>query len=92
MENEQQFTETPKIKIIGRIQNNAYHEQLLTDEAAPAECGELAKRLLQTFAPAALARELSQTYGKDSVLVFRTDAVQMEEFRSLLKTHGTSLL
>lgn len=79
----------PKIKIIGRFRNGAYHEELLTDNTDSAA---LARLLLQTFSPAALTRQLVQAYGEDSVLVFRTDAGQMEEFRSLLSSHGTSLL
>lgn len=90
MENEQQIT--PKIKIIGRIQNSTYKEQLLADQTAPADSSTLAGLLLQTFAPAALTRQLVQAYGTDSVLVFRTDAVQMEEFRLLLEEHNTTLL
>lgn len=84
MENERR-----KIKIIGRMQDGAYKEQLLTEDKGS---GALARIFLQTFSPAALTRTLVQTYGDNSVLVFRTDAGQMEEFRALLESHGTSLL
>lgn len=90
MENEMQKSdEFPKIKIIGRIQSGAYKEELLSDDA---DSGALAHTFLQTFSPAALVRQLVQRYGEQSVLVFRTDAGQMEEFRALLEAHGTSLL
>lgn len=86
---ENKIPEFPKIKIIGTIQNGSYKEQLLTEDS---DCGSLARMLLQTFSPAALTRQLVQRYGERSVLVFRTDERQMEEFRMLLETHGTSLL
>lgn len=87
MENKQ--VEFPKIKIIGTMQNGTYKEQLLAEDP---DSGSLARMLLQMFSPAALTRQLAQRYGEQSVLVFRTDERQMEEFRTLLETHGTSLL
>lgn len=84
MENENQ-----KIKIIGRMQNGTYHEQLLTEHA---DSGFLAQSFLHAFSPAMLTEQLVQAYGQNSVLVFRTDITQMEEFRALLEEHGTSIL
>lgn len=83
--------ETPeKIKFICRMTGGTYSEEVHTDEqthSAPVTADEQsAQQLLHAFAPDALLREMAQTGGGDAVLVFRTDSVQMQEFRTLLET------
>lgn len=79
----------PKLKIICRLQEGAYTEQLVTEEPAQAG-GDDAKALLHAFAPEKLIRDITEACGEGSVVVFRTDSRQMEEFRSLLTEHDVS--
>lgn len=88
MKNEEN-TDNPKIKIICRMRDNTCEEQLLVNgREAVSDAALHAQRLLRTFSPETLLRQLTQAYGKDSVLVFRTDARQMEEFSALLESHN----
>lgn len=81
-----------KIKVICRLQDGTYHEQLLVDNkpAAPSAMCESACMLLHTFAPESLTRQLADVCGKEAVVVFRTSFRQMEEFQTLLSSHDTS--
>ena len=76
----------PKLKIICRVQEGTYTEQLVT-EAPVQSGGEDAKELLHTFVPEALTRDRMDACGENSMVVFRTDSRQMEEFRTLLDEH-----
>ena len=80
---------SPKIKVICRLQNDAYAEQILVDNqpaVLSAECNA-ARTLLHTFAPETLTRQLASLCGKDAVVVFRTNFRQMDEFQTLLSEH-----
>ncbi|MDE5565186.1 MAG: hypothetical protein K2I93_08510 [Oscillospiraceae bacterium] len=82
---------SPKIKVICRLQDGAYTEQMLVDNhpAVPsAEC-DAARTLLHTFAPESMTRQLASMCGKDAVVVFRTSFRQMNEFRTLLSEHDS---
>lgn len=82
---------SPKIKIICRLQNGTYAEQMLVDNqtAAPSAQCDAARTLLRAFAPESLTRQLEAVCGKDAVVVFRTGFRQMDEFRALLSEHDT---
>ena len=77
----------PKLKIICRLQGGQYTEQLVADSPEGAED---AKALLHAFSPESLTRDLTAACGDGSVVVFRTDTRQMEEFRALLDAHAVS--
>lgn len=83
----EQKTPVPKYKIICRLRDGQYTEELrcndVTRTAPFSEEEERAFLLLHSFSPEALTRELC---GKtpDGVVVFRTDAVQMAEFDAIL--------
>lgn len=76
-----------KYKIICRLRDGKYTEELRTNSTprttpyAPEE--EDAFRLLHSFSPEAHLRALCRR-EPNSVLVFRTDAVQMGEFEELI--------
>ena len=80
-------TKLTKFKIICRLTNGSYTEELRRDDVprtAPYTPEEAqAFRLLHSFSPEQLTRQLC-TQTPDGVLVFRTDAVQMGEFDALL--------
>ena len=75
-----------KLKIICRVQNGTYTEELrCNDVARTAPFSEEETRaftLLHSFSPEARTRALCQE-APGSVLVFRTDAMQMAEFETL---------
>lgn len=75
----------PRLKIICRMQGDAYTEQLVAEENATGS--EEAQALLHAFAPETLTRSLTEACGEGSVVVFRTDARQMEEYQALLSAH-----
>ena len=83
-----------RIKIICKIQEDgAFQEQLLLNESDTAdEAARQASRLLRLFSPEQLTRQLSAQYGAGSVLVFRTDTRQMQEFSDLLTAHGGQVM
>ena len=86
---EQPQEAAPKLKIICRMQEGSYTEQLVTE--SPAQSGGAdAQRLLHAFTPEQLTRDLTAACGEGSVVVFRTDSRQMEEFRALLAEHDTT--
>ena len=84
---EQPQEAAPKLKIICRLQEGQYTEQLVAESPDGAED---AKALLHAFTPETLTRDLTAACGEGSVVVFRTDARQMEEFRNLLDAHDKS--
>ncbi len=90
MTNPEANTVPVKYKIICRLHDGTYTEELRCDDAprsapyTPEE--ENAFRLLHSFSPEQLTRTLCEK-APDGVVVFRTDAVQMGEFEGLL--HGT---
>ncbi|MBR3630312.1 MAG: hypothetical protein IKN55_07570 [Oscillospiraceae bacterium] len=77
----------PKLKIICRLQEGRYSEQLVAEVPDGADD---AMALLHAFSPESLTRNLTEACGDGSVVVFRTDTRQMEEFRALLDAHAVS--
>ena len=75
----------PRLKVICRMQGDTYTEKLVAEENAGG--GEDAQVLLHAFAPETLTRSLTAACGEGSVVVFRTDSRQMEEYRALLDAH-----
>ena len=76
-----------KFKIICRVQDGQYSEELrcndMTRKPPYSDEESRALTLLHSFSPEQRTRALCKE-KPDSVLVFRTDAVQMAEFASLL--------
>ncbi len=85
-------TPSPKIKVICRLQDNTYTEQMLVDNqpAAPSAACDAARTLLHAFSPESLTRQLVDKCGKDAVVVFRTSYRQMDEFQALLSEHAAN--
>lgn len=83
----QQEEAPAKLKIICRLQEGQYTEQLVAESPDGAED---AKALLHAFTPETLTRDLTAACGEGSVVVFRTDVRQMAEFRALLEEHSVS--
>lgn len=78
-----------KYKIICRVQNGRYTEELRCNDqprTAPyTEEENWALKLLHSFSPEQRTRVLCQQMP-DAVLVFRTDAVQLAEMEALRQT------
>lgn len=72
-----------KIKIIARMQDGAYAEEILADNAADSAD---AQRFFHAFHPQDIVKKHTPDYA-DFVLVFRTDAEQMQEFHDFLEEH-----
>jgi len=81
------MAETVKYKIICRIQDGRYSEELRCNDVpctAPYSGeGERAMELLHSFSPEQRTRALCKEIP-GSVLVFRTDAAQLAELETLL--------
>ncbi len=72
-----------KIKIIARMQDGAYAEEIIAEDMADSSD---AQRFFHAFHPQDIVKKHTPDYA-DFVLVFRTDADQMQEFHDFLRTH-----
>ncbi len=72
-----------KIKIIARMQDGAYAEEIIADDAADSSN---AQRFFHAFHPQDIVKKHTPDYA-DFVLVFRTDTEQMQEFQDYLCEH-----
>ncbi len=81
-----------KIKIVCRPEQKSFTRQLFVDgeeKSAPFDAEmRSAGQFFDLFAPAEMMQKYTAQYGKNFVLVFRTDEVQMQEFEALLQEHG----
>ncbi|MDE6088399.1 MAG: hypothetical protein K2G25_08445 [Oscillospiraceae bacterium] len=88
-----ELTHDCKIKIVCRLENDHYQENLYLDnelqkKSRDQDSGaqisyqtlQSAKKFFHAFSPEILLRDLCECYGKNSVLVFRTTAQQMKNF------------
>lgn len=72
-----------KIKIIARMQDGAYAEEIIAEDTVDSTD---AQRFFHAFHPQDIVKKHTADYA-DFVLVFRTDAEQMQEFHDFLKKH-----
>lgn len=82
-------------KYICCMQDGDYRETLYTDgkpqPAARTESEKLAELFLRAFSPERLTREAAARYQEEGfVLVFRTNAAEMEQFGALLSEYGAT--
>ncbi|MDE7121312.1 MAG: hypothetical protein K2O42_04030 [Oscillospiraceae bacterium] len=83
-----------KIKIVCKLENQQYQENLYLDNQLQEEDSNLdfpdvqisyqalqsAKQFFYAFSPEILLQDLCECYGENSVLVFRTTEQQMKNF------------
>lgn len=83
-----------KIKYVCRPAADTFSMQLFVDEEAYAEAFDAvtssAREFFGLFSPESMMEKYTAQYGKDFVLVFRTDESQMQEFAALLAEHGNA--
>lgn len=72
-----------KIKIIARMQDGAYAEEITAGDTTDSTD---AQRFFHAFHPQEIVKKHASDYA-DFVLVFRTDAEQMQEFHDFLEEH-----
>ncbi len=73
-----------QIKIIARMQDGAYTEEIIAGDMAKSSD---AQRFFHAFHPREIVQKHADSYA-DFVLVFRTDDQQMQEFSDLLAQYG----
>lgn len=88
-----EITHNCKIKIVCRLENQQYQEQLYLDNRLQEkdknqdfdvqisyQILQSAKQFFHAFLPEILLRDLCERFGENSVLVFRTTEQQMKHF------------
>lgn len=78
-------TEDYKIKFVCQMQDNCYQENLyidniLQDSEFDSPTVRRAEQFFHAFSPETITRQMSNAYGENFVLVFRTTAQQMQSF------------
>ncbi|MDE6004268.1 MAG: hypothetical protein K2G88_02660 [Oscillospiraceae bacterium] len=85
----QDLKNNDKIKFVCELENNNYQQklyinQVLQDNNYHNQMIESAEKFLQAFSPEKLIKQISNQYGENFVLVFRTTAQQMQNFHEII--------